>query len=147
MDDNLRFLFSLDKDKFIIWWSTSINLQCAFFRKPDDIDIMCDYNLYYNNIIGKEKEYNFTIDSSNYQIENIFVLNFKDGTKIDIMIKHFLNFKSTIKKNWYYLLSINDIVKFKLDLIKNDLSKSLNHKNKHIKDIFWIYENYDFHNK
>ena len=143
---SIKLIETIPKDIFIIWWSTAIKKQINLFRKPKDIDIMMSFKDFSNYIMTRKEE-EFELVSSKYESESIFTLKFKDKSCIDVMISPIELYRSkSSTKIWdYYYLSLMEIVRFKLNLIQNDLDKNLNRKNKHIKDILFIHDSWDMY--
>jgi len=138
---NKRFLLNIPKDKFIIWWSTAIKKQIANFRDTDDLDIMCDLDIL-GHISKLKDKFDFTLTESTYAEYGIFILNFKDKTKIDIIIHNDISCLKTKLIDGYNFLDILSIIWYKMNLINNNIERNLNKDNKHLKDIFWLYSNY-----
>lgn len=138
---NKIFLSKLDKEKYVIWWSTAIKKQVSDFRKTNDLDIMCNLD-FYCYIRSLEYKFKIKFTESHYAEYWIFILNFEDWTKIDVIIYNNMNNLKTKLIDWYYFLDILSIIWYKMNLVNNDLDKNLNKNNKHLKDIFWLYENY-----
>ena len=130
----------LPKDTYIIGGSHSIAKQNSLFdRKIDDWDIMIwwEHWTLFEPFI-KER---CTIDKSKYWIEHIYICTFEDWSKIDFII---INYNWPIVKiDWYKYLPIDDIVKYKINLIKNNLSMNISFGNKHTKDIIFMMDKYN----
>lgn len=131
-DDIIKLL---PKWSFIIWGSTAIATQNKLFNRTcNDYDIMISRDIY--SIYKPFFESKWTIDTSKYWTEQIFIISFEDWSKIDCIINN--NNIPFVEIDWNKYLTLDEVVRYKINLIKNNISLNINLDNKHTKDIIFL---------
>lgn len=131
---NENIIKMLPKESFVIWGSQAIAKQNKLFdRKCKDYDIMLSSQTF--SIYKPFFETQWTIDQSKYWKENIYIINFDDWSNIDCIIA-----KEPTSNiiDWYKYLWIEDIILYKIDLIKNNINVNISIDNKHTKDLIFL---------
>lgn len=135
---NIEFIKKINPVLFIIWWSYSIKKQIPFFRDFSDIDIMVQDIDYIKYLTQKEKLECVTSENE-YGELHIEKIHFPDKSSIDI-IKNWS--ENTLRIEGFNYLTINEIIKYKVDLLFNNIELNVSIENKHLKDLFFLLKNW-----
>lgn len=137
---NDNIITMLPKWIFIIGWSKAIAKQNTLFdRQCNDYDIMLNFDTF--TILKPFLEKQWVLDESKYSIDGIYTVTFDDWSNIDIMIQENTNF---IEKDWLKYLKIEEIIQYKIRLVKNNIISWLQiSDNKHVKDILFLMDKHN----